>query len=141
MRHLTRMFLAFVFLLVGTQLAFAQAATPATDVVNWRVYAAAVGALVLKYVVDLLTHLTNPKDEVKKYLPVALGVLSLVITLLDKYISSSSWGEAAVLGGSGLGAIVVNELGNALKKTVSKPDVVVAPVPAPAPTPAPEVKP
>jgi F0F1-type ATP synthase membrane subunit a len=82
---------------------------------------AAGSALVLKFAVDFLMHLTNPRDSVKKVLPWILAVLGVVVGVLDAYIGGASWFNAVIIGGAAPGAVLVNEMTNALRTLLQKP--------------------
>lgn len=88
---------------------------------KYHLLAAAALAAVLKWLLDLLMHLKQPRDRVKQVLPWLLSVGGVIIAVLDSYIGGASLPNALVLGGAAPGAVLVNELGNALKAALQKP--------------------
>jgi hypothetical protein len=88
---------------------------------QWYLALAVALALALKWLVDLLVHLGDPRDGVRQALPWLLAVLGVAVGALDAYLSGARWTDAAILGAAAPGAVVVNELGNALRRALQKP--------------------
>lgn len=97
--------------------------TQSRNTTAWHLALAGLLAFVLKWLMDFLLHLTNPRDEVKRALPWVLGGVGIVVGVLDFYVRGASWVDAIIVGGGPPGATLVNELLNALRRKLEKPVV------------------
>lgn len=87
--------------------------------VKYRLLGAVVAAFVLKKLMDFLMNLRAPKPAVKKALPWILTALGAIIAVIDAWLNGTPWTSAVLLAGAAPGAVVMNELGNALRGALS----------------------
>lgn len=88
----------------------------ASDTTAKHMALAGLLAVILKFILDALSRITNLKDSVKRYLPLVCAALGVGVALLTKYAMGSTWTDAVILGGGAPMAVMVNEVLNMLKK-------------------------
>lgn len=82
---------------------------------------ALVLSVVLKFIVDALRAVTNPRDSLRAVLPWITAFVGAAAGVLDYYVGGAKWTDAVLLGGFGVGSTGVNEMSKLIRKALSKP--------------------